>query len=53
LASKEFGTGVIVLAVVCETGVLPTVRRVGDVTIATVGYLEDLQNELAHRIKAA
>jgi uncharacterized protein (DUF58 family) len=53
LASSEFGNGVTVLAVVCESGAVPTVRRVGQVTVVTIGYLEDLQNELARRSQAA
>lgn len=52
-AAGEFGQDVTVLAVVCAAGSIPSMRRAGEVTVATIGYLEDLQSELARRVQAA
>jgi uncharacterized protein (DUF58 family) len=52
-ASAQFPLGVSVVAVVCDVGAIPTVRRVGELTVVTIGYLEDLQSSLARRAAVA
>ncbi|WP_307807098.1 DUF58 domain-containing protein [Naasia sp. SYSU D00057] len=51
-ASASFPAGVEVVAVVCDPGYVPALRRVGGLTVLTIGYLEDLQKALA-RSRAA
>ncbi|GAB3385707.1 DUF58 domain-containing protein [Humibacter soli] len=51
-ASTMFRQGVEVVAVRCIAGDSPSLRRLGDVSILTVGYLDDLRASLA-RSRAA
>jgi uncharacterized protein (DUF58 family) len=46
-ASAAFHPGVEVLAVVCNPGIVPSLRRVGELRVLTVGYLDDVQKALA------
>jgi len=45
--SSAFPSGVQVIAVLCDPGYTPSLRRVGELTVLTIGYLEDLQKSLA------
>ncbi|THG32407.1 DUF58 domain-containing protein [Naasia lichenicola] len=45
--SSAFPSGVEVIAVLCDPGYTPSLRRVSDLTVLTIGYLEDLQKSLA------
>lgn len=51
-ASACFPAGVEVVAVVCDPGYAPGLKRVGELSVLTIGYLEDLQKALA-RSRAA
>lgn len=51
-AAAAFPTGVEVVAVVCDAGFTPGLTRVGELTVLTVGFLDDLQKSLA-RSRAA
>ncbi|PVZ96439.1 DUF58 domain-containing protein [Amnibacterium flavum] len=51
-AAAAFPAGVEVVAVVCDAGFAPGLTRVGELTVLTVGFLEDLQKSLA-RSRAA
>lgn len=46
-ASTQFPPGVEVVAIVCDPGASPGLRRVGELSVLTVGYLDDLQKTLA------
>jgi uncharacterized protein (DUF58 family) len=46
-AASQFPLGVEVVAVVCDPGASPTFGRVGELSVLTVGYLDDLQKSLA------
>ena len=46
-ASTQFPLGVEVIAVVCDPGALPELRRVAGLSVLTIGYLEDLTRSLA------
>jgi uncharacterized protein (DUF58 family) len=46
-ASASFHPGVEVLAVVCNPGIVPSLRRVGELRVLTVGYLDDVVKALA------
>lgn len=46
-ASAMFPLGVTVIAIVCDPGAVPGFARVGELSILTIGYLEDLQKSLA------
>ena len=46
-ASAQFPSGVEVVAVVCDPGAVPRLGRVGELSVLTVGYLDDLQKSLA------
>lgn len=46
-AAASFPEGVEVVAVVCEPGYVPSLRRVADLTVVNIGYLADLQKALA------
>ena len=46
-ASTRFPAGVEVIAVVCDPGALPELRRVAGLSVLTIGYLEDLTRSLA------
>ena len=51
-AGTMFRAGVQVVAVRCVPGDSPALRRVGDLSILTIGYLDDLRSSLA-RSRAA
>lgn len=51
-AAAAFPAGVEVIAVVCDTGYTPSLTRVGELTVLTIGFLDDLQKSLA-RSRAA
>ncbi|CAD6004733.1 DUF58 domain-containing protein [Agreia sp. COWG] len=46
-ASTAFGAGVEVLVIVCNPGIVPSMRRIGELRVLTIGYLDDLQKSLA------
>ncbi|PJJ61564.1 DUF58 domain-containing protein [Compostimonas suwonensis] len=46
-ASMRFPLGVEVVAVVCDPGITPSLRRIAELSVVTIGYLEDLQKSLA------
>ena len=46
-ASTKFPIGVEVIAIVCDPGALPELRRVAGLSVLTIGYLEDLTRSLA------
>ncbi|MEY2849651.1 MAG: hypothetical protein RI885_2318 [Actinomycetota bacterium] len=46
-ASVQFRTGVEVVAVVCDPETVPGLRRVSDLSVLTIGYLDDLKASLA------
>lgn len=48
-ASLHFPLGVDVIAVVCNEGAIPSLRRVSELSVLTVGYLDDLQKSLARQ----
>ncbi|RII87286.1 DUF58 domain-containing protein, partial [Clavibacter californiensis] len=45
-AAVGFPPGVQVVAVVCDPEVEPGLRRLGDLSVLTIGYLEDLRGAL-------
>ncbi|MCU1571621.1 MAG: hypothetical protein JWR33_2362 [Naasia sp.] len=51
-ASAVFPAGVEVVAIVCDPGFAPGLRRVAELSVLTIGYLEDLQKAFA-RTRAA
>ncbi len=51
-ASAHFPAGVDVVAVVCDIGATPRLRRVAELSVLTIGFLEDLQKSLAKRMAA-
>jgi uncharacterized protein (DUF58 family) len=46
-ASTRFPAGVEVVAVVCDPDAVPSLRRVAELSVLTIGYLDDLQKSLA------
>lgn len=46
-AAASLPAGVEVVAVVCDPGVVPSLRRVSDLSVLTIGFLDDLQKTLA------
>jgi uncharacterized protein (DUF58 family) len=46
-AAAGFPAGVEVVAVVCEPGARPGLRRAGGLSLITIGFLDDLQHSLA------
>ena len=46
-AASRFSAGVEVVAVICEPEAVPSFRRVGELSVLCVGFLEDLQKSLA------
>jgi uncharacterized protein (DUF58 family) len=46
-AAHSFPAGVEVVAVVCDPENLPSLRRVAELSVLTIGYLDDLQQSLA------
>jgi hypothetical protein len=51
-AATMFPLGVEVVAVVCDPEAVPGLRRVADLSVLTIGYLEDLQKSLARAAAA-
>ncbi|RJT90691.1 DUF58 domain-containing protein [Cryobacterium melibiosiphilum] len=51
-ASTQFPSGVEVVAVVCDPEAPPTLRRVAELSVLTIGFLEDLQKSLARSAAA-
>ncbi len=51
-ASIAFPVGVEVVAVVCDPGVTPGLRRVAGLSVLTVGYLDDLAKSLSRSAAA-
>lgn len=49
-AAAHFPLGVDVVAIVCDEGAVPSLRRVADLSVLTIGFLEDLQHSLAKRL---
>ncbi|AGW41399.1 hypothetical protein O159_13230 [Leifsonia xyli subsp. cynodontis DSM 46306] len=49
-AAAHFPPGMEVVAIVCGAGTVPSLRRVADLSILRIGYLEDLQRSLAKRL---
>jgi uncharacterized protein (DUF58 family) len=49
-AAAHFPLGVDVVAIVCDSGAVPSLRRVADLTVLTIGFLEDLPRSLAKRL---
>lgn len=50
--SLRFPAGVEVIAVVCEPEASPSLRRVAELSVLTIGYLDDLQGALARSATA-
>lgn len=46
-ASTRFPIGVDVVAVICDPEAVPNLRRVAELSVLTIGFLEDLQKSLA------
>jgi uncharacterized protein (DUF58 family) len=46
-AATQFPVGVEVVAVVCDPGTAPGLRQVGELSVLTIGFLDDLQKSLA------
>ncbi|WP_423917684.1 DUF58 domain-containing protein [Frigoribacterium sp. 2-23] len=46
-AAMQFPLGVEAIAIVCDPEAVPGMTRISDLTVLTVGYLEDLQKSLA------
>jgi uncharacterized protein (DUF58 family) len=51
-ASRQFPAGVEVVAVVCDPEAPPSLRRVAELSVLTIGFLEDLQKSLARAAAA-
>ncbi|TFB90799.1 DUF58 domain-containing protein [Cryobacterium algoricola] len=51
-AATHFPGGVEVVAVVCATASVPGLRRVAELSVLTIGFLEDLQHSLARGVDA-
>jgi uncharacterized protein (DUF58 family) len=51
-AAAHFPLGVDVVAIVCDAEAVPSLRRVTDLSVLTIGFLEDLQKSLAKRMAA-
>ncbi|AAT89053.1 conserved hypothetical protein [Leifsonia xyli subsp. xyli str. CTCB07] len=49
-AAAHFPLGMEVVAIVCGAGTVPSLRRVADLSVLRIGYLEDLQRSLAKRL---
>ena len=46
-AGLHFPVGVEAVAIVCDPEAVPGMTRISDLTVLTIGYLEDLQKSLA------
>ena len=51
-AAAAFPVGVEAVAVICEPGAQPGLRRAGGLSVLTIGYLDDLQHSLARGVAA-
>jgi len=51
-AATHFPGGVEVVAVVCAAESVPSLRRVAELSVLTIGFLEDLQHSLARGVAA-
>lgn len=51
-ASRTFPAGVDVVAVICDPEAVPSFRRVAELTVLRIGYLEDLQKSMARSAAA-
>lgn len=51
-ASTRFPAGVEVVAVVCDPEAVPTLRRVAELSVLTIGFLDDLQKSLSRTAAA-
>jgi len=49
-AAAGFPAGVQVVAVICEPGTQPGVRRAGGLSVLTIGFLDDLRQSLARGV---
>ncbi|RWZ64320.1 DUF58 domain-containing protein [Labedella populi] len=45
-AAANLPPGVAVVAVVCDPEIVPSMRRIGDLTVLTIGFLDDLSTSL-------
>ena len=45
-AAANLPPGVAVVAVVCDPEIVPSMRRIGDLTVLTIGFLDDLGKSL-------
>ncbi|MFC6357375.1 DUF58 domain-containing protein [Luethyella okanaganae] len=52
MASTSFPLGVEVVAIVCDPGMVPSLRRVAGLSVLTIGFLDDLQKSLARSAAA-
>ena len=52
-ASRAFPVDVAVVAIVCDPDAIPGFRRVADLSVLTIGYLEDLRIALARSVAVA
>jgi uncharacterized protein (DUF58 family) len=52
-ASRAFPVDVAVVAIVCDPDAVPGFRRVADLSVLTIGYLEDLRIALARSVAVA
>lgn len=46
-AARHFPLGVHVIAIMCDPDAVPRTRQAGELTVITIGYLEDLQQSMA------
>ena len=46
-ASRHFPAGVEVIAVVCDPEIVPSFRTAGELSVLTIGFLEDLQQAMS------
>jgi uncharacterized protein (DUF58 family) len=51
-ASATFPLGVEVVAVICDPGATPTLKRAGALSLLTIGFLDDLRQTLARGVAA-
>lgn len=45
-AAAALPPGVAIVAVVCDPEIVPSMRRIGDLTVVTIGFLDDLSKSL-------
>jgi uncharacterized protein (DUF58 family) len=51
-AANRFPAGVEVVAVICDPEAIPSLKRVAELSVLTIGFLEDLQHSLARTAAA-